>query len=141
VDWPVFDKAGCAEQVEAVHQLPDLKKFLKLYTSITTAKLAQLLDTDVDTLMAVLNSMQRRLIQKRWVAGEAISGQEVPTTDIDFKLDKCKETGKVLVVVVEQRVSANHLATLAKHIVRFEQITKDMEVHVHGTAVPTASVR
>lgn len=126
-------------QAEAAHQLPDLKKFLKLYTSVTSEKLAQLLDTDVSTLMAVLTSMQKRIIQKRWVAGEAISGQDAATTDIDFRLDKDKETGQDLVIVQEQRVPANHLATLAKHIVRFEQITKDMEVHLRGPAVPTAA--
>jgi RNA polymerase I-associated factor PAF67 len=125
-------------QVEAVHQLPDLKRFLKLYTSVTTEKLAQLLDCDVDTLLAVLKSMQKRIMQKRWVAGEAIAGQEVATTDIDFKLEKDRESGKDVVVVKEQRVAANHLATLAKHIVRFEQITADMEVHVTGTTMAAA---
>ena len=121
-----------------MHQLPDLKRFLKLYTSVTTEKLAQLLDTDPTTLVNVLRSMQQRIMQKRWVAGEAISGQEVATTDIDFKLDKDKESGKDIVVVVEQRAPANHLATLAKHIVRFEQITADMEQHVKGAAMATA---
>ena len=128
--------------MEALHQLPDLKRLLKLYTSVTTEKLAQLLDTDVDTLVSVLRTMQKRIMQKRWVAGEAIAGQEVATTDINFKLEKEKDTGKDVVVVVEQRVAANHLSTLAKHIVRFEQITADMEVHARGAAMlaaPTAA--
>jgi hypothetical protein len=112
---------------------------LKLYTSVKTDKLAQLLDTDVKTLLNALTSMQKRIIQKRWVAGEAISGQDAPTTDIDFKLLKDKETGENIVVVVEQRVPPNHLATLAKHIVRFEQIKKDMEVHMRRPAVPAAA--
>ena len=125
-----------------MHQLPDLKKFLKLYTSISTEKLAQLLATDVDTLLAVLQNMQRRVMQKRWVAGEALAGQEVPTTDIDFKLDTDAATGQTVVVVVEQRAPANHLAMLAKHIVRFEQITKDMETHLAAPVpAPAAAAR
>jgi hypothetical protein len=62
-------------QAEATHQLPDLKKMLKLYTSISTSKLAELLHTDVATLTAALQNMQRRIMQKRWVAGDAASGQ------------------------------------------------------------------
>lgn len=62
-------------QAEATHQLPDLKKMLKLYTSISTSKLAGLLHTEVSTLTAALHNMQRRIIQKRWVTGDASSGQ------------------------------------------------------------------
>lgn len=102
-------------------------------------KLAQLLDTDVKTVLNVLTSMQKRVIQKRWVGGEAISGQDAPTTDLEFKLSKDRDTGETIVVVVEQRVPPNHLATLAKHIVRFEQITRDMEVHMRGPAVPASA--
>ena len=67
-------------QVEATHQLPDLKKMLKLYTSISITKLAGLLHTDMSMLTASLHNMQRRIIQKRWVAGDAASGQvRLPT--------------------------------------------------------------
>lgn len=62
-------------QAEVTHQLPDLKKMLKLYTSISTSKLAGLLHTEVPTLTAALHNMQRRIMQKRWVAGDAASGQ------------------------------------------------------------------
>jgi hypothetical protein len=44
-------------------------------------------------------------------------------------LEKDRETGEDVVVIREQRMPANHLATLAKHIVRFEQITADMDAH------------
>lgn len=50
-------------------------------------------------------------------------------TELDFKVERDKATGKDLVVVQEQRVQKNHLTTLAKHVMRFEEIVRDMEVH------------
>jgi translation initiation factor 3 subunit L len=126
-------------QAEAAHQLPDLKKLLKLYTSISIEKLATLLNTDVATLTVVLRSMQIRKTQKCWVAGDAFSGQETAVTDVDFKIVKDKASGEDMVMVNEHQFKANHLATLAKHILRFEQITRDMEVHVQ--ALGTAAAR
>lgn len=127
-------------EADAAHQLPALKSFLKLYTSISTEKLSQLLNTDVDTLLSVLRNMQKRIQQTRWVGGDAASGQTMAITDIDFKIEKCKETGSDLVVVQEQRVQKNHLATLSKHIMRFGEIVRDMEIHM-TTPVPTAVAR
>ena len=133
-----LSKCAVWPQVEAAHQLPDLKRFLKLYTSVSTTKLAQLLNTDRERLVAVLTSMQQRSLQKRWVAGEAVSGEVKQTSDVNFSVEK-DDSGEEIVVVKEQRAQSNHLATLAKHIVRFEQITKDMEEHVRGAPAPTAT--
>lgn len=73
-------------QAEAMHQLPDLKKMLKLYTSISTCKLAGLLHTDISTLTAALHNMQRRIVQKRWVAGDAASGQVLSALHAELSL-------------------------------------------------------
>lgn len=122
-------------QAEATHQLPDLKRSLKLYTSISTTKLAELLKCDVSTLMAALHSMQQRATQKQWSAGDAASGQEAAVTEIDFSIEKDKASGEDVVVVRENPIPANHLATLAKHILRFEQITLDMDRHTSNAPV------
>lgn len=122
-------------QAEATHQLPDLKRSLKLYTSISTVKLAGLLKCDVSVLMAALHSMQQRSTQKQWTAGDAASGQETAVTEIDFSIEKDKASGEEVVVVRENPIPANHLATLSKHILRFEQITLDMDRHASNAPV------
>lgn len=58
-----------------------------------------------------------------------LQGQTMAVTELDFKVERDKATGKDLVVVQEQRVQKNHLTTLAKHVMRFEEIVRDMEVH------------
>lgn len=85
--------------------------------------------------MSALRDMQKRVTQKQWTAGDAASGQETAVTDIDFSLEKDAATGEELVVVRESPIPANHLATLAKHILRFEQITLDMDRHASNAPV------
>lgn len=63
--------------------------------------------------------------------------QEAAAADIDFSIEQDKETGEDVVVIREQRMPSNHLATLAKHIVRFEQITADMDAAVQPQAIAT----
>lgn len=60
-------------QAESAHQLPALKSYMQLYTSITTERLATLLDTDERTLVRVLHSMQARIMQTRWQGGDALA--------------------------------------------------------------------
>jgi hypothetical protein len=61
--------------------------------------------------------------------------QEAAAADIDFSITKDEDTGEDVVVIREQRMPSNHLATLAKHIVRFEQITADMDSAVQPQAI------
>ena len=65
--------------------------------------------------------------------------QEAAAADIDFAIEQDKDTGEDVVVIREQRMPSNHLATLAKHIVRFEQITADMDVAVQPQAITSQS--
>jgi hypothetical protein len=82
--------------------------------------------------------LQARTAQRRWVAGDAAAGEDVAVADLDFEIKHDKDSGRDLVVVREQHTPANHLATLAKHVMRFEQITRDMEVHVQQSAILVA---
>ena len=79
--------------------------------------------------MNVLKGMQGRLMQIQWKGGaDCLSGQATAVTDVDFKIITEESTGRAMVVVHEQRIQKNHLAALAKHIVRFEEIVRDMEM-------------
>lgn len=140
----VSTRARARVQAEAAHRLPDLKRYLKLYTSISAAKLAALLRTQPDTLLAVLRDMRARTAQRTWVSGgDALAGEDVAVADVDFELRETvgSEPGEAMVIVREQHATRNHAATLAKHILRFEQITRDMAVHVQPAAVPAAAAR
>lgn len=65
--------------------------------------------------------------------------QEAAAADIDFNIQKDKDTGEDVVVIREQRMPSNHLATLAKHIVRFEQISVDMDAVIHPQGIASQS--
>jgi hypothetical protein len=68
-----------------------------------------------------------------------VTVQEAAAADIDFSVEQDKDTGEDLVVISEQRMPSNHLATLAKHIVRFEQITADMDAAIQPAAMAAQS--
>lgn len=73
------------------------------------------------------------------VSHRCIVIQEAAAADIDFSIEQDKETGEDLVVIREQRMPSNHLATLAKHIVRFEQITADMDAAIQPQSMTAQS--
>jgi len=74
-------------EVQQQKQLPTIRAFLKLYTTIGIPKLAALLETDEATFREHLQCLKHKTHLLSWSSGEPLSGQRASSSDIDFYVD------------------------------------------------------
>eukprot|EP01105_Mastigella_eilhardi_P019146 TRINITY_DN448_c0_g1_i1.p1 TRINITY_DN448_c0_g1~~TRINITY_DN448_c0_g1_i1.p1 ORF type:complete len:535 (-),score=204.83 TRINITY_DN448_c0_g1_i1:85-1689(-) len=67
--------------------VPNLRSFLRLYTTIPVTKLADFLETDEATLRAQLLSFKHMTRAQVWSSGPLLSGKWAQTLDVDFYLE------------------------------------------------------
>jgi len=107
--------------------LPTLKQFLKLYTSISLPKLAGLMSMDISTLRAQLMLLKSTSMVKTWNGkGDATEGEFLPAADVVFTIDIDSNTGEEMVTVSESKPARRQDDFLAQHIVKFNQIMRDL---------------
>lgn len=115
-------------EVRSQQVLPSLKQYLILYSSISMAKLASLLDTEAAALRTTLLTLKTRSQGVRYDSGsDMTSGVVVSNSDIDFHIDVDPASGEELVIVQEAVQTRHHAEVLARHISRFEEIVRDLE--------------
>lgn len=111
---------------------PLLKQYLILYSSISLSKLSSLMDLDEDTLRKQLVCLKSKSYGLQWNGEvDATSGILASSSDIDFLLDVDTTSGQEMVIVSEsaqaQSQSRSHIDLLSKHIIKFEEILRDLE--------------
>jgi len=120
------------KEVRACSGLPLLKQYLLLYSSISVAKLASLLEMDEGALRQALMAMKNKNYVMAWDAGagaDMTGGSFVSVADIDFFIDVDPATGAELVIVKESAGSSRQTVeaeVLGRHIVKLQQITKEL---------------
>lgn len=111
--------------------LPLLKQHLLLYSSISVAKLASLLEMDEAALRQSLMALKARNYVMAWdpsAGTDMTGGKFVSVADTDFYLDVDPTTGAEL-VIVKEGVAARQVGdieVLSRHILKLQQITREL---------------
>ena len=111
--------------VEERKHLPAIKQVLKLYSSITIAKLASLSELDEVAVRGQLDLLSKTATVITWTHGDALAGEPQPCGDIEFSVES--QNGQDLVVVREAKGSSITGDFLVRHIQKFEDIVKDLD--------------
>lgn len=112
------------ETVEERKHLPALKQVLKLYSSIPMAKLASIVEMDVNEVSAQLELLKTTSYVKTWSAGDALSGEPQYCGDLEFSIEK--RDGEDFVVGKESKGVTIKGDFLIKHIQKFNDIVRDL---------------
>ncbi|BDA50611.1 Eukaryotic translation initiation factor 3 subunit L [Coccomyxa sp. Obi] len=124
--------------VQEQRHLPSLKQLLKLYTTISLPKLASLMDLDEATLRSQLILLKTTGFCITWNGeGDATAGTRQAATDIEFHTD-IDEEGVELVTVAEVKPVRRQGEFLARHIAKFEEIVRDLNMPIPPPAVDGA---
>jgi translation initiation factor 3 subunit L len=100
-------------------QLPTIRSYLKLYSTISTAKLANFLDMEepVFTHLLCFKHKTRNLV---WNGVNPLNGKTVSSSDVDFYLDKD------MVHIADTKVIRRYGEFFIRHINKFEEIIRDI---------------
>lgn len=91
IDPPQRHLALFLSDVRSQTSVPTLRSFLKLYTSLDAAKLANFLDADEEALvqqMMVLKQSSRSISRAGLEGGRLLDGETVSTSDLDFAINE-----------------------------------------------------
>jgi translation initiation factor 3 subunit L len=132
--------------VRACSGLPLLKQYLLLYSSISVAKLASLLEMDEAALRQALMALKNKNYVMAWDAdagNDMTGGSFVSVADIDFFIDADPATGAELVIVKEAVSSRGQVEAevLSRHIAKLHAITKELSAQplLPAAAAPAAA--
>lgn len=103
--------------------LPSLRSFMKLYTSMGIEKLAKFLEVDSDELKTQLLIFKQKSRQYKWVNGNLLDGEYLPTSDLDFCLKQD------VVHIAESKVGRRYADWFLRNINRCEDILANMELN------------
>ncbi|KAI8377870.1 RNA polymerase I-associated factor PAF67-domain-containing protein [Radiomyces spectabilis] len=101
--------------------LPTLRSFMKLYTTMGIDKLAKFLEMDADELKMQLLVFKQKSRQYKWVEGELLDGVYMPTSDLDFCLKQD------VVHIAESKVGRRYADWFLRNINRCEDIVASLE--------------
>lgn len=101
--------------------LPTLRSFMKLYTSMGIDKLAKFLEIDAEELKAHLLVFKQKSRQYKWVSGDLLEGEYLPTSDLDFCLKQD------VVHIAESKVGRRYGDWFLRNINRCEDIVANLE--------------
>lgn len=116
------------KDVRTGQELPLLKQYLILYSSISVSKLASLLDMDESNLRTSLLAVKAKSFSMRWDGDlDMTSGALTAANTIDFCIDVDPETEDEMVVISDNVHTKHHADFLALHISKLEGIIRDIE--------------
>ncbi|KAL1931987.1 hypothetical protein VTP01DRAFT_9043 [Rhizomucor pusillus] len=101
--------------------LPTLRSFMKLYTSMGIDKLAKFLEMDAEELKMQLLVFKQKSRQWKWVSGDLLEGEYLPTSDLDFCLKQD------VVHIAESKVGRRYADWFLRNINRCEDIVVQLE--------------
>eukprot|EP01026_Neomeris_dumetosa_P061716 TRINITY_DN5827_c0_g1_i3.p1 TRINITY_DN5827_c0_g1~~TRINITY_DN5827_c0_g1_i3.p1 ORF type:complete len:543 (-),score=59.76 TRINITY_DN5827_c0_g1_i3:216-1787(-) len=118
------------QEIQQQARLPDLKQYLKLYSSIPLKKLANIMEIGVEELRTLLLCLKLKSFAVQWedssnVRCELNQATLRSTSDVDFHITS---DGQVeMVEVKEKQAPRRNIDFLVRHIQRFEDIVSDLE--------------
>jgi len=101
-------------------QLPIIRSYLKLYSTISTDKLATFLDMDDATLRTYLLCFKHKTHNLIWTGGNPLNGKLASSSDVDFYIDQD------MIHIVDSKVTRRYGEFFIRHINKFEEIIKDL---------------
>ncbi|KIY69436.1 hypothetical protein CYLTODRAFT_420727 [Cylindrobasidium torrendii FP15055 ss-10] len=110
--------------VVAQQSTPTLRSFLKLYTSLGTAKLANFLDVDEEEMiqeMMVMKQCSRSVSRVGTETGGLLDGTMISTSDLNFVI------GDNMVHIAEQTVGRRFAGWFIKNTERTQRIFDDLK--------------
>eukprot|EP01024_Parvocaulis_polyphysoides_P038759 TRINITY_DN34947_c0_g1_i1.p1 TRINITY_DN34947_c0_g1~~TRINITY_DN34947_c0_g1_i1.p1 ORF type:complete len:199 (+),score=56.12 TRINITY_DN34947_c0_g1_i1:75-599(+) len=118
------------QEISEQAKLPDLKQYLKLYSSIPLQKLANIMEIEVEDLRTQLLCLKMKSFDLQWEDGSSVKadlGKAVlnSTSDVDFHISRDGEVE--MVEVKEKQAPRRNIDFLVRHIQRFEDIVADLE--------------
>jgi len=126
-------------EVRSTTSLPLLKQYLLLYSSISLEQLAGLTETNTTALRQALLCLKNKNYCLQWSGGaDMTSGSFTNVADIDFYIDIDPNTGAELVIVNDAVITRHQADMLSRHIVKFEEIVRDLELMPAATTAAAA---
>jgi translation initiation factor 3 subunit L len=101
-------------------QLPIIRSYLKLYSTISTDKLATFLDMEEATLRTYLLCFKHKTHNLIWTGGNPLNGKHASSSDVDFYIDQD------MIHIVDSKVTRRYGEFFIRHINKFEEIIKDL---------------
>ncbi|ORE10107.1 hypothetical protein BCV72DRAFT_39453 [Rhizopus microsporus var. microsporus] len=102
--------------------LPTLRSFMKLYTTMGIEKLAKFLEVDPEELKTQLLVFKQKSRQYKWTSGSLLEGEYLPTSDLDFCLKQD------VVHIAESKVARRYGDWFLRNINRCEDILANLEL-------------
>jgi len=111
------------EVSQQVHdsQIPTIRSYLKLYTTISTKKLADFLEVNNESFKTFLLCFKHKTHNFVWSGGPPLSGKLSFSSDVDFFIDLD------MVHIADTRVTRRYGEFFIRHINKFEEIIKNLE--------------
>jgi translation initiation factor 3 subunit L len=101
-------------------QLPIIRSYLKLYSTISTDKLANFLDMDEAMLRTFLICFKHKTHNLIWTGGSSLNGKLASSSDVDFYIDQD------MIHIVDSKITRRYGEFFIRHINKFEEIIKDL---------------
>jgi len=108
-------------EVNQQELLPTIRSYLKLYTTIPIAKLAQFLELDEDTFRTQLLCVKHKTNNLVWAEGAAHSGSSVAAADIDFFIDND------MIHIADTKIARRYGDYFIRLINKFDAICNELE--------------
>ncbi|CEG77079.1 Putative Eukaryotic translation initiation factor 3 subunit L [Rhizopus microsporus] len=102
--------------------LPTLRSFMKLYTTMGIEKLAKFLEVNPEELKTQLLVFKQKSRQYKWTSGSLLEGEYLPTSDLDFCLKQD------VVHIAESKVARRYGDWFLRNINRCEDILANLEL-------------
>lgn len=120
--------AEVTQQISA--QLPTIRSYLKLYTTIPVAKLANFLDTPEATFASNLLCFKHKTRSRIWPGqGPLLGGRLVSSSDVDFYISQ------EMIHIADSKATRRYGEFFIRHIVKFSDLLRGMErTRVEGPA-------
>mmetsp|Transcript_32903 Transcript_32903/g.86125 ORF Transcript_32903/g.86125 Transcript_32903/m.86125 type:complete len:521 (+) Transcript_32903:167-1729(+) len=67
--------------------IPNIRSYLKLYSTMQLDKLASFFHVDTATLRTSLHQYKHKTNQLAWISGTPLEGEQIPSADVDFYID------------------------------------------------------
>jgi translation initiation factor 3 subunit L len=100
--------------------LPTIRSYLKLYSTISTSKLAGFLDVNEETLRTHLLCFKHKTRNLIGSGGSPLNGKWASSSDVDFYIDKD------MIHIVDTKVTRRYGEFFIRHINKFEEIIHDI---------------
>ena len=121
-------------EIQQQNQLPVLKQYLKLYTSISASKLADLMGSEPDQLLTLLMCLKHKTYSKTHLgSGSATEGLWSSSGDTDFIVDVDSEKGdEETVQIGDIKMQKNYMEYYSNHIQKLKGICSQLNAPVRA---------